>query len=133
MPSTASTTAMVRWLRSDNLDLDAMSELVGLLFTAGLNTVAERSNAATLPSASGHVRFTDLMTDPVSAIEGAYAGIGREFTTEHRDAVLRYLAAKPRGKHGSHDYTAQEWGYDPIKLRDDLQPYISTFGVVAED
>ena len=133
MPSTASTTAMIRWLRSDYLDLDAMSQLVGLLFTAGLNTVAERSNAGTLPDASGHVRFTDLMTDPVTAIEGAYKGIGREFTVTHREAVVRYLESKPRGKHGSHDYTAQEWGYDPAALRSDLAPYISTFGVVAED
>jgi hypothetical protein len=133
MPSTASTTAMIRWLRSDNLDLGAMSELVGMLFTAGLNTVAERTNAGTLPDASGHVRFTDLMTEPVAAIEAAYKGIGRAFTPQHRDAVVRYLAAKPRGKHGSHDYTAQEWGYDPATLRSDLAPYISTFGVVAED
>ena len=133
MPSTASTTAMIRWLRSDHLDLDAMSQLVGLLFTAGLNTVAERSAARTLPEASGHVRFTDLMADPVMAIEGAYEGIGREFTSTHRDAVVRYLETKPRGKHGSHDYTAQEWGYDPASLRSDLAPYISTFGVVAED
>jgi len=133
MPSTASTTAMIRWLRSDHLDLDAMSELVGLLFTAGLNTVAERNNAGTLPKASGHARFADLMSDPVSAIESAYDGIGRDFTAAHRDAVLSYLAAKPRGKHGSHDYTAQEWGYDPATLRTDLAPYISTFGVVPED
>ena len=133
MPSTASTTAMIRWLRSEHLDLDAMSELVGLLFTAGLNAVAERSNEGTLPVASGHVRFTDLMSDPVAAIEVAYKGIGREFTESHRDAVVRYLEAKPRGKHGSHDYTAQEWGYDPVTLRNDLAPYISTFGVVAED
>ena len=133
MPSTASTTAMIRWLRSDHLDLDAMSELVGLLFTAGLNTVAERSNAGTLPKASGHVRFTDLMTDPVAAIQVAYDGIGRELSSTHRQAVLSYLDAKPRGKHGSHDYTAQEWGYDPVTLRNDLAPYISTFGIAPED
>ena len=133
MPSTASTTAMIRWLRSDQLDLDAMSGLVGMLFTAGLNTVAERSKAGTLPVASGHVRFTDLMGDPIAAIETAYRGIGREFTDKHRDAVVRYLDAKPRGKHGSHDYTAQEWGYDAAALRSDLAPYISTFDVVAED
>lgn len=133
MPSTASTTAMIRWLRSDHLDLDAMSELVGMLFTAGLNTVAERSTAGTLPEASGHVRFTDLMSDPTTAIETVYKGIGREFTATHRDAVLRYLDEKPRGKHGSHDYTAQEWGYDATALRSDLAPYISTFGVADED
>ena len=132
MPSTASTTAMIRWLRSDTLDIAQLSELVGLLFTAGLNTVAERNAAGTLPDACGHVRFTDLMRDPVEAIAGGYAGIGRELTSEHRDAVLRYLKDKPRAKHGTHDYTAEEWGYDPAALRRDLELYMTTFGVEPE-
>jgi hypothetical protein len=133
MPSTASTTAMIRWLRSDRVDIESLSSLVGLLFGAGLNGVAERSVAGTLPSACGHVRFADLMADPTVAIEAAYAGIGRELTAEHRDAVVHYLENKPRAKHGTHDYTAQEWGYDPDVLRKDLALYVSTFGVESED
>jgi len=132
MPSTASTTAMIRWLRSDKVDVAQLSELVGMLFGAGLNTIAERSNAGTLPSKTGHVRFAELMGDPVPAIEAAYDGIGREMTPGHRDAVLRYLEAKPRAKHGTHDYTAQDWGYDPDALRRDLAPYMSTFGIDPE-
>ena len=132
MPSTASTTAMIRWLRSDKVDVAQLSELVGMLFTAGLNTVAERSNAGTLPEQAGHVRFTGLMSDPVSAIEAAYEAIGREMTASHRAAVLRYLESKPRAKHGTHDYTAQDWGYDPDALRRDLAPYTSTFSIEPE-
>jgi hypothetical protein len=132
MPSTASATAMIRWLRSDRVDVAQLSELVALLFTAGLNTVAERSAAGTLPASSGHVRFADLMADPVAAIEGAYAGIGRELTAAHRASVVRYLEQNPRAKHGSHDYTATDWGYDAETLRADLASYLSTFGVVAE-
>lgn len=133
MPSTASATAMIRWLRSDTVDVAQLSELVALLFTAGLNTVAERSVAGTLPSSSGHVRFADLMTDPVAAIEAAYVGMGRELTEPHRTAVVRYLEDKPRAKHGSHDYTAADWGYDAATLRADLARYVSTFGVTAEN
>ena len=133
MPSTASTTAMIRWLRSDRVDVAQLSELVGLLFTAGLNTVAERSKAGTLPERTGHVRFTEMMSDPVAAIEAAYDGIGRELTDDHREAVTRYLEAKPRAKHGAHDYTAEEWGFDTDTLRQDLATYISTFDVTGED
>jgi hypothetical protein len=132
MPSTASTTAMVRWIRSDTVDLPALAELIGLMFSAGLNTVAERHNVGTLPEQSGHVRFTDLMSAPADAIAAAYEGIGREFSDEHRAAITTYLANKPRGKHGRHDYTAEEWGYDPAQLRADTAPYISTFDIVNE-
>jgi hypothetical protein len=132
MPSTASATAMIRWLRSDRVDVPQLSELVALLFTAGLNGVAERRHAGTLPASAGHVRFADLMGDPVAAIQSAYDGIGRELTQEHREAVVRYLADKPRAKHGTHDYTAADWGYDADSLRRDLEPYMSTFAVAAE-
>ncbi len=132
MPSTVSTTAMVRWIRSDNVDVPALAELIDLMFSAGLNTLAERHNAGTLPKHTGHVRFTELMRTPADAIAAAYAGIGREFTAEHRDAITSYLENKPRGKHGRHDYTAEEWGYDPQALRDGTATYLSTFDVVSE-
>jgi hypothetical protein len=133
MPSTVSTTAMVRWLRSDNVDVPALAELVDLMFTAGLNAVAERSKAGTLPPATGHVRFTDLMSDPTEAIGNAYAGIGRDFTDRHRAAVVHYLENKPRGKHGRHDYTAADWGYDAGALRAGAATYLSTFDIMREN
>jgi hypothetical protein len=132
MPSTASTTAMIRWLRSDNVDIAQLAELVGMLFTAGLNTVAERFTSGTLPARTGHVQFTELMRDPVAAIATAYEAIGREFTSTHRDAVLSYLKDKPRAKHGTHDYTAGEWGYEVDTLRRDAASYISTFAIEPE-
>jgi hypothetical protein len=132
MPSTVSTTAMVRWIRSDNLDVPALAELIDLMFSAGLNTVAERHNAGTLPKHTGHVRFVDLMSDPTSAIAEAYDGIGRVFTDEHRAAITSYLTDKPRGKHGRHEYTADEWGYDAAALREGTASYISTFDIVSE-
>jgi hypothetical protein len=133
MPSTVSTTAMIRWIRSENVDVPTLAELVAALFSAGLNTVAERHTAGTLPDATGHVRFTELMSEPVEAIAAAYDGIGRDFTADHRAAVVSYLENKPRGKHGRHDYTAQEWGFDPEELRDGTKTYLSTFEIATED
>ena len=118
---------MIRWLRSDNVDVPQLSELVGMLFGAGLNTVAERSKAGTLPDKTGHVRFAELMSDPVTAIEAAYDGIGRELTPTHRDAVLRYLQAKPRAKHGTHDYTAETFGLSDEQLARDFAPYTEAY------
>ena len=73
------------------------------------------------------------MDDPVAAIAGAYAAIGREMTDEHRAAVVRYLEDKPRGKHGTHRYSAADWGFDASVLRTDLAPYTTRFGVAVED
>ncbi len=132
MPSTVSTAAMVRWLRSDSVDLDVLSELIGALFGDALNAIARRRSDGSLPGTYGDIRFADLMDDPVAAIAGAYAAIGRDLTGEHREAITRYLAAKPRGQHGTHQYTAEDWGFDAAKLRTDLADYMARFAVPAE-
>jgi hypothetical protein len=133
MPSTVSTTAMVQWLRSDSVDLDVLSALIGALFTGALNTIAQRRGDGSLPGVYGDVRFPDLMDDPVAAIGGAYEAIGRELTGEHRTAITRYLEAKPRGMHGTHRYTAADWGFDAAVLRADLAGYMDRFAVPVED
>ena len=107
--------------------------LIEMLFTAGLNTVAERHEAGTLPAKTGHVHFVELMDDPLGAIGSAYDGIGRELTSPHQHSVVGYLRDKPRAKHGSHDYTAADWGYDAGTLRRDAAPYMSMFGVQPEE
>ncbi len=132
MPSTVSTTAMIQWLRTDRVELDVLSPLIGAVFTDALNTIARRRGDGSLPGVYGDVRFADLMDDPVAAIDGAYQAIGRELTDGHRQAITRYLAAKPRAKHGTHRYTAADWGFDADTLRADLADYMTTFAVAAE-
>jgi hypothetical protein len=133
MPSTVSTTAMVQWLRTDAIDLDVLSAVIGAMFGDALNTLARRRDDGSLPEVFGDVRFHELMADPAAAIAGAYDGIGREMTGEHRAAVVRYLDDKPRGKHGTHRYTAADWGFDADVVRADLAPYMSRFGVAVEE
>ncbi|MBN2623910.1 MAG: sulfotransferase [Acidimicrobiales bacterium] len=133
MPSTVSTTAMVQWLRTDRVDLDGLSQIIGMLFSDALNTIARRRYAGSLPGTYGDVRFADLMADPTAAIVAAYESIGRELSDGHRRAINRYLLAKPRGKHGAHRYTAEDWGFDGAALRTDLADYITYFAVPNED
>jgi hypothetical protein len=132
MPSTVSTTAMVQWLRTDDVPVGLLAELIGAVFTDALNTLATRRDDGSLPGTYGDVRFADLMADPVASIEAAYAQIGREMTGEHRQAVLGYLEAKPRGKHGTHSYTAADWGFDVDTVRRELAPYLDRFAVPLE-
>jgi Sulfotransferase family len=133
MPSTASTAAMVRWLRTDCVDLDVLSELIGALFGDALNSIARRRDDGSLPGTYGDVRFADLMDDPVAAVAGAYEAIGRKLTDGHGEAITRYVAAKPRGQLGTHRYTAEDWGFDAAKLRTDLAAYMDRFAVPVED
>lgn len=132
MPSTVSTVAMVQWLRTDRVDLDAVSLVIGAVFSDALLTVTRRRAAGEFVQPFGDLRFAQLMADPAAAVEAAYAGIGRELTEGHRRAIVDYVAAKPRGKHGVHHYTAADWGFDRDRLHEELADYISAFGVELE-
>ena len=133
MPSTVSTTAMIQWLRTDDVDVDRAAQHVQAVFAAGLNgSVDLRTSGAVPAERFVDVHFTELMGDPVSTMSAAYARMGRDFTDNHAAAVLDYLAHKPKGKFGVHRYQPEDWGFTAESLREAMAPYIDHFGVTSE-
>jgi hypothetical protein len=132
MPSTASITAMVQWMRNDHVDLEALCPLIEAVFGFALNHVAELRERGALPDRFVDVHFTRLISDPVGTLRDAYARMGRELSDAQGERVLAYLRDKPQGKFGTHRYTPEEWGYDAAGLRQRLAPYIEHFGIDLE-
>ena len=133
MPSTVSTTAMIQWLRTDDVDVDRAAQHVQAVFAAGLNgSVDLRTSGAVPAERFVDVHFTELMGDPVSTMSAVYARMGRDFTDDHAAAVLDYLAHKPEGKFGVHRYQPEDWGFTAESLREAMAPYIDHFGVASE-
>ena len=133
MPSTVSTTAMIQWLRTDHVDVDGMAEVILAVFAAGLNGSIDVRASGTVPGERFvDVHFAQLMSDPVATLRAAYDQMGRDFTADHADAVLDYLAHKPKGKFGVHRYQPEDWGFTAESLRAALAPYIAHYGVASE-
>jgi hypothetical protein len=132
MPSTMSTTALVQWMRTDQIDLVKLAAAIEATFAFALNSVAERRAKRDLPDRFVDVHFRDLLRDPVATLRAAYERMGRRFSPEHAEAIRRYLAEKPKGKFGVHQYTPEEWGFTAEGLRRSLAPYVSHFGVALE-
>ena len=133
MPSTVSTTAMIQWLRTDDVEVDSAAQNIQAVFAAGLNgSVDLRTSGAVPAERFVDVHFTELMSDPVSTLRAAYARMGRDFTDNHAAAVLDYLAHKPKGKFGVHRYQPEDWGFTAESLREAMAPYIDHFNVARE-
>ena len=133
IPSTVSTTAMIQWLRTDDVDVDGAAQNIQAVFAAGLNgSVDLRTSGAVPADRFVDVHFTELMSDPVSTLRAAYARMGRDFTDNHAAAVLDYLAHKPKGKFGVHRYQPEDWGFTAESLREAMAPYIDHFNVTRE-
>jgi len=128
-PSSLSTLATVRWERSEEVELPEANG-------AGLGDVmmmlAQRRADGGLPDQIVDSHFSDLMSDPVAAVDKLYGQMQRPFLGEHADAIRRYLEAKPKGKFGKHKYSAEEWGFDPAKLREKMLPYTDYYDIKLE-
>ena len=133
IPSTVSTTAMIQWLRTDDVDVDRAAQSVLATFAAGLNGSVQLRETGIVPADRFvDVHFTELMSDPVTTLRAAYATMGRDFTDAHAQAVLDYLAHKPKGKFGVHRYQPEDWGFTAQGLRETMAPYIHHFDVTHE-
>jgi hypothetical protein len=132
MPSTVSTVAMVQWLRTDAVDLDMLSTMIGSVFSNALNELARRKREDSLPLRSGDMRFAELIADPVCAVDQAYAQVGRRVSEAHAEAMRVYIRDKPQGKFGQHRYTPADWGFDAEALRSELADYVATYGIALE-
>ncbi len=128
-PSSLSTLATVRWERTDEVTLP---EAEGLGLGELMKLLARRREAGELPDRIVDSHFADLMADAVGAVEALYGRMGRPFLGEHADAIRRYLADKPKGKFGQHRYSAEEWGFDPARLRERMRPYTDYYGIALE-
>jgi hypothetical protein len=120
----------VRWQRSDEVDLPeagsvGMGDMMLLL--------AQRRTAGELPDRIVDSHFSELVSDPVSAVEKLYGQMDRPLLAEHADAIRRYVDEKPKGKFGRHKYSAEEWGFDPVELREKMRPYTDHYGVALEN
>jgi hypothetical protein len=122
-------------MRTDAVDVDVLADVIRSTFTYGLNhSVDLRTSGSSAPSAGRFVdvHFEHLMRDPVGAVGQAYERMGRRLTTAHADAIRAYLAEKPKGKFGVHQYAPEDWGFTAESLRADLAPYVAHFGVALE-
>jgi Sulfotransferase family len=87
---------------------------------------------AGFPDPICHVHHMDLISDPLSTVEGVYRHFGMTPAPAMASAVERYLAAKPRGGYAEHSYHFEDHGLDEQEERTKFRPYMVRFGVTAE-
>ncbi len=81
----------------------------------------------------GEERFVDvsqrrLNANTLPTLERLYEGLDLPFTGTFADAVARWQGANHSGAHGSHRYTAGEYGFSDDEIRSDFAFYSERFG-----
>jgi hypothetical protein len=76
--------------------------------------------------------YTDLLDDPVDCVGKIYDQFGLEFSSDAEQSLVRYLAENPKGKHGSHHYTLEEYGLSREQVLERLGTYVERFDLPTD-
>ena len=60
-----------------------------------------------------------------------YAHFDLPYTDEEDAAIRRFRAENPKGKHGQHHYTLDEYGLDEDEVRERFRRYTDAYGDVG--
>jgi hypothetical protein len=133
IPSSLSLMGTLKWMRCEVSDPAAGAESTAAGYATIYRRQIEQRARGELPDDRFvDVRYADLLADPGGAVERIYAALGWRFAPALREAVIDYIARKPRGAHGVHRYSLEEMGLDPVVERKRFAFYCDHFGLAAE-
>jgi hypothetical protein len=108
---------------------------VGREVSEHLRVGVERAIAAR--SRLGEERFLDvhhrdLIADPMGTVRTVYEFLGLELRPPVEQALRGWQEANRSGAHGTHRYTAEQFGLSTAQLRSDYDFYVRHFDVALE-
>ena len=75
------------------------------------------------------VPYDVITRDPVGAVADVCSWAGVDFDERCEDAVRTWVGSHPKDQHGTHRYTAEEFGLDRAGLRERFRFYTERFGI----
>jgi hypothetical protein len=131
--SYASLTTLVREASSDDVDRLEIAQD----WTMRLQRVVEHAldvrDRGSYPDALFYdMYFSDFVADQFAAVQDIYDAFDLPMTDEGATCMQAFIADNPKGKHGLHLYTPEEYGIDPETVRRDFRRYIGRFDLAPE-
>ena len=75
------------------------------------------------------VQYADTVSDPLGTVRGIYEHFGEPLTPEAEAAMQAYMADNPKGKHGKHSYSLEEYGLTRAGVHERFKDYIERFEI----
>jgi sulfotransferase family protein len=133
LPSLVSIMATLRWMHTDTVDLGAVVKSAVGGTAIAMDLVMQWRADGTVPDDRiVDVRFDELVGDPWGTMSDLYGRIGSELTGEAEQRMRGYLDARPRARHGRHEYTFADTGLDLSETRARFAAYQAHYDVPSE-
>jgi hypothetical protein len=79
-----------------------------------------------------HVRYRDLVSDPVTTICGFYKSAGVAFGPENEESIRSYMRDNKADRYGKFTYSKDAIGVDIDALNEEFAPYRERYGLDIE-
>ncbi len=130
MTSYASLTSLVRTMGSDEVDRQEIARDWTARLRRAVAHALDVRDAREYPEAIFYdMHFSDFVSDQFGAVATIYETLGLPMSTKGEARMRAFVDENPKGKHGEHTYTPEEFGVDPKVVRREFQPYIERFGL----
>jgi len=78
------------------------------------------------------VDYYRMVDNPVAVVDEVYRAVGMSMSDAVERRLSQWTANNPKGKHGAHRYTAEEFGLRPERTENAFSAYRARFGVRRE-
>jgi len=131
--SLANLMASLRWTRSDQVDHSALVRAMAFGHAFLAERVMKERDAGTLPEDQIlDVRYCDLTADPVGTVRRIAEWRGAPLGADAEAAIGRWIAQRPKDRHGAHEYSFLDTGLDLATERARHAEYQQHYGVPSE-
>jgi hypothetical protein len=131
--SYASLTALVRSAGSDEVDrFEVARDWTARLKAVLDHAIAVRDSGPYPQAVFYDMYFSDFVADQFGVVSDIYAVLGLEMSDEAATRMKAFIADNPKGKHGLHLYTPEEYGIDTEVVRRDFRAYIERYDLAPE-
>jgi hypothetical protein len=133
LPSLADLMATLVWMHSDVVPFDAIVNAAIHGTAIGFDVVDGWRDQGIVPADRiVDVRYADFVADPWRVLHDVYERTGTRLEP-HAEARMRaYLDAKPRGRHGTHQYDLADTGLDLAEMRARFARYVDRYDIPTE-
>ena len=122
----------VRPIYSDNVDRTAIGECLLETFDlmiARTDSYREKHG----DDAIYDLQYQDLMRDPIGEIKKLGEHFGDPISAEAETAMENYMQNNPKGKHGKHTYSLEDYGLTKEVVRERYRSYCERFQIPTKD
>lgn len=131
--SYASLTTLVREAGSDDVDRFEIADDWMARLKRVIDHALDVRDGGPYPDAVFYdMQFEDFVADQFAVISDIYDALGLPMTDTGAERMQAFIADNPKGKHGLHLYTPEEYGIDPAVVRTEFARYIDRFDLSPE-